>query len=94
MKVTVIAIIVGTLETVPQGPRKDTVEGGGLEIKLRMKPFRPQHYENWLGYMENSWRYETCCHSDSSRKKPSELVCKKLFWSKIMMIENASHKII
>ena len=66
IKVTVIPIVIGALGTIPKGLVKG-LEDWKLEDKLR--PFRIQHYKDWLEYWEESWRLEeTCCHSDSSER--------------------------
>ena len=60
MKVKMIPIVVGALETVPKNLEKRLNE---LEIKGELKPSRPQQY------LEEFWRLEeTCCHSDFSEK--------------------------
>ena len=61
---TVIAVVVRALETVPQGLETRLEE---MVIKGRMRSFRTQHFRDRIDYSEEFWKpAETCCHLDSS----------------------------
>ena len=69
-KVTVVPVMV---EIVSKNLENNLDE---LKIKGKVKYSRPQHYLDWLGYLDETWRpKETCCHSDPNNKI-SELVWK------------------
>ena len=65
MRVTVIPIVVGTLETVSKGDWKS------LKSKDESKPFRPQDCWDRPEYWEKAEKLEeTCCHLDSNERAP------------------------
>ena len=74
INVTVIPIVVEAHGTVPKNLKKDWMN---WRFVKRLKPSRPQHYKNWLRYLEGPWRSEaTCCHSNSSEKPLTRAVMK------------------
>ena len=69
MKVKVIPIVIGMLETFPKSLQKALDE---LEICGESKPFRLQHGWDGLQNWEESWRPEDiCCYPDSSERPPT-----------------------
>ena len=70
MKVKLIPIVAGALETVS----KSVERGGGLEeleISGRIETTRLLYCWDLPEYWEESWRPEViCCHSDSSERPP------------------------
>ena len=66
MKVTIIPIVIGALGI----HQRISIETGGLGNNRR--PLKLLHYWYRPEYWEESWRLETCCHSNFS-ERPSVL---------------------
>ena len=74
-------IVVVALVMVPKGLVEEIVEiSGGSEIS------RPQHCQNWLGYLEEFWRTEKNCYH-FSEKSPVEIGMKNSHRVKIIVIQ-------
>ena len=51
------------------GSIQKSLEKRDWKLEEESMPYWPQHYQDWLEYLEESWRPEgTCCQSDSSER--------------------------